>query len=268
MTIVYRAVKGSNLTPDEVDENFRDHEDRIANIEDNPPQAISIDSFSVVGNQLTITMSDASIQGPFTIPTARWRFRGTWEPDTQYAVNDVTTRNGATYLVTYAHTSVSPFDGPGNDWYGLLLADPANMLPAGGTTGQRLVKSSDADFAVEWSSANPAQTLDARIETADLINQVPQYFRAPFDGEVEGLDIAVQEDIGIGGVVTVEVNGIFTFAAVEVEHGAIAGTTYASDPSPRYPFSKGDLLAILPAFPNSPSPTAGALQAAIRVIPD
>jgi hypothetical protein len=136
MTTIYRtagawgAGKGSDLTAAEVDENFFGHESRIANLE--TTTFVGIDHITVVGDQMTIVMTDHSIQGPFTLPsgTGAWVFMGAWAPGTPYSVNDVITANGAVYLVIFAHTSQASFsptanDGSGHDFYALLISAPA-----------------------------------------------------------------------------------------------------------------------------------------------
>lgn len=73
MTITYRSVKGSNLTATEVDNNFHDVDDRITEIEENPPQATGISNITVVGTQMTIYLEDATELGPYTLPQANFR---------------------------------------------------------------------------------------------------------------------------------------------------------------------------------------------------
>lgn len=79
MTITYRtagawgAGKASNLTPVEVDENFYDHEQRIADMEANPPEPNNISNIEVVGTQMTIHIEGGTSFGPFTLPQANFR---------------------------------------------------------------------------------------------------------------------------------------------------------------------------------------------------
>lgn len=73
MAIVLRSVKGSNLTADEVDGNFTDLDDRVSEIEDNPPEPVNISNITLVGTQLTIYLEDATVYGPFTVPQASFR---------------------------------------------------------------------------------------------------------------------------------------------------------------------------------------------------
>ncbi|HET7376278.1 MAG TPA: hypothetical protein VFK30_06190 [Anaerolineae bacterium] len=87
----------------------------------------TIDSISAVGNQLTITYTDATTD-VITIPTATWTWRGDFA-EVSYAVNDLLSSSGTIYLVLQAHTGVAPFDAGrqigGNDVYQKILDFPA-----------------------------------------------------------------------------------------------------------------------------------------------
>ena len=141
MTIIYRtagawgAGKGADLTAAEVDGNFYDHEGRIAELEENPPQAVSIVSIDVTGNQMTVQLSDSTELGPFTIPTSQWQWKGEWAPLTVYFANDVFSHDGSIYLVLIGHTSEASFspDAEGVDgfFYNLLLAQPEQPYDVG-----------------------------------------------------------------------------------------------------------------------------------------
>lgn len=166
MTITYRtagawgAGVGRNLHPAEVDENFFDIDGRLVDVEASIPSGgvPQIVDFRVVGDMFFVDFSDHSTLGPFLLPARSWRFLGSWQPSTAYAVDDIVTANGGVYLVLFAHTSDTVFDpgandGNGHDFYGLLLTDPANSMPTGGTTGQALVKFSNTDYDVTWASS-------------------------------------------------------------------------------------------------------------------
>src|SRR6185369_1063270 len=73
MVLVYRAVKGSPLTSDEVDGNFHDLDDRVSDIEGSPPAANGIANIVVDGTQMTIYLDDATVLGPYTLPQANFR---------------------------------------------------------------------------------------------------------------------------------------------------------------------------------------------------
>lgn len=162
MTVIYRtsgpwgAGKGSNLVPAEVDGNFYDHETRVTALETNPPEAIGIAYFETNGSQFYVHMTDSTVLGPYALPAVSLNFRGAWQPFTSYANHDVISANGATYMVLLPHSSASVFDpgandGAGHDYYGLLLENPANVMPPGGTTGQALIKVTDTDFETGWA---------------------------------------------------------------------------------------------------------------------
>ena len=144
MSIVYRtddntrwgAGKGSNLSPHEVDVNFWDVIQRLVSLETNPPAAISIDTITVAGNQMSIHLTDGSTRGPFTLPTAQWRWTGAWRTSTVYFVNDIFSFDGAIYRVAVAHTSdATSFDpnalADSGYVYNLLLDPPAQAYDLG-----------------------------------------------------------------------------------------------------------------------------------------
>jgi hypothetical protein len=164
MPIIYRtsgpwgAGKGANLVAAEVDGNFYDVDARVTAVQDNLPAAANgIAYFSVSGNLFYVYMTDGTIQGPFALPQAAWTFRGDWAPAVIYNADDVVTANGSVYLVLLNHISASHFDpnandGAGHNVYGLLLTNPANVLPAGGSVGQYLTKTDTFDYAVGWQT--------------------------------------------------------------------------------------------------------------------
>lgn len=148
---------GANLTAAQVDGNFYDVSTRVQFLELNAPTPVQIVSISAAGNQLYFHMSDGTVQGPVTMPVSKWFWRGSWQPNTPYSVNDtLAAPNGSIYLVMFAHTSASVFDpgandGAGHDYYSLLFAVPSTTLPSGGGTGYVLTKASSANYDTTWS---------------------------------------------------------------------------------------------------------------------
>lgn len=147
---------GANLTAPQVDGNFYDVSMRVQNLELHPPESVTITSFTASGSQLYINMSDGTVQGPLTLPTVRWFFRGPWRPATVYAPDDVTVGpDSAVYLVLRSHTSATTFnananDGAGHAYYSLLLEVPAATLPSGGAQGYVLIKNTVGNYDVIW----------------------------------------------------------------------------------------------------------------------
>ncbi len=164
MTIIYRTTnasewgsgKGSNLTPEQVDNNFWEVQKAIAAIE--IKEGVGIESaFVVDGNQLYFNMTDGSVVGPIEMPTVTLNPRGEWRSGIAYAVNDLFTYNGSVYLVKVNHTAAALFDpnandGAGHNYYGLLIENPGNQLPKGGQPGQVVTKNSTVDFKAEWTT--------------------------------------------------------------------------------------------------------------------
>jgi hypothetical protein len=129
MIIVLRTVKGSNLTVAELDGNFTALDDRVSTLETSPPEAVSIDTIEIVGNQITVTMTDATTRGPFQIPTATWHAKGEWTAATNYLAFDLVTNSGNLYLILRAHLSDAVFDAAREDvdgfFYSLIFSAPA-----------------------------------------------------------------------------------------------------------------------------------------------
>lgn len=88
----------------------------------------TIDGITAVGNQLTITYTDATTD-VITIPTATWTWRGEWDAGVSYAANDLFSEGGSIYLVLLAHTSASSFDAgetsTAGDLYQKILTIPS-----------------------------------------------------------------------------------------------------------------------------------------------
>lgn len=107
---VWGAGKGSNLDPAEVDANFHTLEQALEEIADSPLQPKQIFSIDVTGNQMTITLDDGvTIFGPFTLPTASFKWREAWAPTTSYLANDLFAAQDGLYFVNRDFTSGATF---------------------------------------------------------------------------------------------------------------------------------------------------------------
>jgi hypothetical protein len=141
MPLIYRNAgawgpgKGARLTSLEADGNVHALDSRVRNLEDNPPEAIGIDHFSVSGNALTIVLSNGSTHGPFTLPSASWRWAGEWQPLTLYYTLDLVAQGGSIYLVQHNHTSDATFAADAEDIegfrYARLLTSPDQPYDVG-----------------------------------------------------------------------------------------------------------------------------------------
>jgi hypothetical protein len=150
---------GSNLSASQIDLNFWTLFSAVQALEDHQSVGAGIDYINqpAGGNLFYIHLTDHRVLGPFVIPTAQWTPRGAWQPTTNYAAYDLVSENGSLYLITIPHTSGATFsalstDGLGHYLYNLLLQQPANELPTGGTVGQRLMKASSSLYDTAWAT--------------------------------------------------------------------------------------------------------------------
>ncbi len=150
---------GADLTATQVDTNFWILYSLIVALQDAAPDTIAY--FSVTGNNMWITMTDHYVFGPFTIPTAVFNFKGEWQANSAYNVNDIFTANGAIYLVIYnqlnsgASFYAGANDGKGHNYYALMLAAPPSELPSNGLPGQVLQWTAlDSPGGVAWAYIN------------------------------------------------------------------------------------------------------------------
>jgi hypothetical protein len=175
MTLTFRRDLSGPLSAAQFDGNTDDLNGRIIALEDSPPEAVSIDSISVTGDQMTFTMTDASTLGPFTLPVAFENDRVNWTPLTVYAVNDTFGVAGTFYRVIFAHTSGLTFDpgandGLGHDFYRAVFSAPSNALPDSGLRGQNLRKASDSNYDTEWGFDDASETTFEPSSSSNLVS--------------------------------------------------------------------------------------------------
>jgi len=133
--------KGTNLAPAEVDNNFWSLVQAIVDLQNDPSQPVGIASISVSGTQMTITLTDGTVMGPFTLPVLTFRWRGEWQPDTAYAELDVfSVTDTGIFMVLVDHTSGSVFDPV------LVVGGLAAYLQLFGSTDARLSALSDVEI--------------------------------------------------------------------------------------------------------------------------
>lgn len=248
---------GADLLPEQVDNNFWKLYTAIQDVESAQRNGAGIDYMQLVGgNQLYVHLTDHRVLGPFTIPATVWRPRGVWQPLTNYFPLDVTSDNGALYITNVAHTSAATFspnatDGLSHDLYTLLLTQPQDMLPNGGTIGQRLAKASGSPYATQWET--------------DHIRLAPQIMGQPTDSETV-MRYAVTDHMTLPSGLTGSVAYAATPAAASAEfdieqNGTFIGSiTFLPSGGPTVnfatdvAFTPGDIITIV-----APSPPDAAL---------
>jgi hypothetical protein len=115
--------KGARLTSLEGDGNFYALKQAVEDALTNPLQPLQIADIQVVGNQMTIILSDFSTTfGPFTLPVATFSWQGPWEPSTNYSQYDLIVANEGMFLVLQDHTSGFTFDPDASNTNGPFYA--------------------------------------------------------------------------------------------------------------------------------------------------
>ena len=180
--IVYRTAGawgsglGRDVLPAEVDGNFYDLDSRVGALESDPPLPAEIASIGVVGNQMTITMSNATLFGPYMLPQAAFNFTGSFQPNHAYKRYDFLIENSGLYMVLHDFTSGAGFvfgadaQGP---WYQYVMPFPTNydigfFFP--GPPGYAIADGA-AMFTLRTSSRTPF------FLPADLDGRPPVYSR-------------------------------------------------------------------------------------------
>lgn len=170
--------KGSNLTAPEVDGNFYELDQRVADVEADPPTPISVDHVEVTSSTFSIVLTDASVQGPFPLPFSKFNLLGEWQPLTTYASpNSFVTEGGNTYLVQFPHTSAATFDpgandGAGHNYYGLLPFPnapiieflPGGWVPSTAMGAYKLFSVPDVGVFLSLRAHTTASTFDPLAE--------------------------------------------------------------------------------------------------------
>jgi len=166
------AGKGSNLTPVEVDQNFWE---LVQDIAEKAVQGVGIANIIVVGNEFSFVLTDHTILGPYTLPVATFNNRGAWAPGVNYFINDIVTNDNAVYLVIFNHVSEDTFDpnandGHGNNFYSLFIA---SAFPTDGNEGQFL-RMGGSPLIAQWEDADLNALSDVLI-SAPVQGQSLQY---------------------------------------------------------------------------------------------
>lgn len=150
---------GSDLTAAQIDINFWVLYTTVIALQDHfDSNGAGISYFIVNGDQFTVMLTNHVALGPYNLPVAAFNFRGEWEANQTYNINDVFTQDGAIYMVIWplANSGATFFagsnDGMGHDYYALMLASPASELPTGATNNQVLRWNAESPAESQWVS--------------------------------------------------------------------------------------------------------------------
>jgi hypothetical protein len=256
-----------NLSAAEVDSNFYELAQALANALASPLSPIQIAAFNLVGTAMTITMSNGTTVGPLPLPVLMWRWRDAWMPFVPYAVLDVFRVDGTgIFLVLLAHNAAASFDPlatdvDGNPLYRQLFGTAIGAT--GGTAGQILRKTGDADFATAWEDAPlPVAIFMPGVPPNAAIARVVMTEAGTFPADFAGS----QGDAGTApttnAVVTVTNTGVpmgtATFQA------GLRTPVFATNADSVQSFGAGDVIGF--SFPATPDPALADIAITLRAI--
>lgn len=150
---------------------------RIIALEAGAPDPRSITGFSVVGNQLTVTMSDATNEGPFTLPISSFIFLDGFIPATIFKANSIFPANDALWLVTQDHLTDAVFD-PGRtivgDVYRKVFGVPSvapndlHMFMPGGLANAQLILYTEATRRWQLPASLTGSRFRSQVAAANI----------------------------------------------------------------------------------------------------
>jgi hypothetical protein len=105
MGIVFRQEKGSPLSIEEMDGNFKDLHERVIFLENHPLQAEGIGKIEQEQDLLKITGTFGSNLGTFILPKVLPRLCGMWKEQTMYRQTDWVQKEKNLYVCTHSHQS-------------------------------------------------------------------------------------------------------------------------------------------------------------------
>ena len=130
------------LTNVQADENIDELGRAVEALRDNPPTADSISNITSTSASFTIHLVSGATFGPFTLPVARFAWRGEWAAATPYLTNDWFKVTGVgIFAVLQDHTSAATFDAAAADSDGAIYqimlgpdVPPASTVTASAVT--------------------------------------------------------------------------------------------------------------------------------------
>lgn len=119
MPITYRAEKGSPLSVEEIDGNFKELDTRLKNLEENPEIGEGIGKIQVEGDQMHLMGTFSTDFGTFTLPSPTLKLKGKWVTQTFYQKLDLVTYESGLYSCLHPHTSIA-WEQDVNSWQEIL----------------------------------------------------------------------------------------------------------------------------------------------------
>jgi hypothetical protein len=141
MPIVYRLQKGAPLTVEEVDNNFRELNQRVESLEKNQgSKQGGIGNIVLQGTDLIFFSPTKEILNQVQLPLPHFCPRGKWQPRQSYAVYDFVAYDSQAYCCIKAHQSSDQFSTDLAAWQVLL---DLNQTPP--LTRQKIIDSESGE---------------------------------------------------------------------------------------------------------------------------
>ena len=127
MPIIFREQKGSVLTAAEVDNNFKELQERLCTLEDEKLSPETFSKINLEDGKLTFEGSKGSTFGPFSLPNTPLSTKGFWAPQTPYTQSDLVQHEKSLYSASHDHISGDVFSP--NNWNVVFKADLDSTSP-------------------------------------------------------------------------------------------------------------------------------------------
>lgn len=125
MTITYRKLKGSPLSADELDQNFKELHDRLEKLEEVvlPLSQGGVARITQDGADVLFESASEEVLGRITLPSLRFRPRGLWVSQRDYLFYDLCLFEGKTYCCKTPHKSGASFGDDLAKWDLIFAAE-------------------------------------------------------------------------------------------------------------------------------------------------
>ena len=130
MPLVYRSTKGAPLTADEIDGNFKELDQRLQHLQENPECGEGLGKIDVLDDHLRFSGTFGTDFGTFPLPKPKLNLCGHWRAHTPYQALDLITYERGLYGCEKPHTSTT-WEKDVNYWKELLSLPPpsSSSLP-------------------------------------------------------------------------------------------------------------------------------------------
>lgn len=172
---------GGPLTAGQIDKNFGDLEERVWEVENNPPAANGIASITQGGNTITVHLEDGATS-TFNLPLPIWDYVGDWAPNTgMFRGNIFTYQRTGLYLALQDHVTDATFNSLLTDTDGPVYRFMFNPFAASAVQ-ELVVEETDTIYSPVLADANSYMRWPG---PDDLMVLVPANAQVPYQLDTE-----------------------------------------------------------------------------------